>query len=61
MQKYKVQQPEALAELAETAQEPIPSKGDRSQTADDNNKLMPADNSVKQDVAETPAICGSTW
>lgn len=59
MQKDKAQQPEALAELAETARETIPGDGDRSLTAKDNNAPIPADNSVKHDVAETLLSAGA--
>lgn len=58
-QKTKGQQPEALAELAETSREEIPGEGSRSLTASEKTKPIPADISVKHDVAEKLLAAGA--
>jgi hypothetical protein len=59
IQKHKAQQPEALAELAQTAREGIPGDGDRSLKADSHDKPVPTDNALKHDVAETLLSAGA--
>lgn len=58
-QKIKGQQPEALAELAETSREKIPGQGPRSLVANENTKPISSDNHLKHDVAEKLLAAGA--
>jgi hypothetical protein len=58
-QKIRGQQPDALAELAETSREKIPGDGPRSLDADEKTKPISTDNDVKHDVAEKLLAAGA--